>query len=366
MKKTILFILLAISALSIAYVSIKRSTAFKESPFFFPIEESKPQSEDHVYKIAVVGSGAAGIMALERAVLNNDEVLLFSGGIHNMRNSRGTFVRKVDNIPGLSPYKRTLINLRNNTLKELKEHSHLGHNLNFFKASVQKIERTPEGLFLLEDNKGRSYKVQYVVLATGIMDTQPIIGGTHKFILPYANSQAIAYCIRCDGHRAINKKTVIVGHGNSAAQIGIILKQRYAITELSILTHGKDPEWAAKDQDKLNQMGISILKSPIAEILGQKKEGILEGFRLGNGEIIGAEFGVVTLGIRPNNHLAKMLGADLDQRGLVITNDTCETNIPNLFVIGDLRANAMKQIYIGWTHGVIALDLINRRIRNAR
>jgi len=63
------------------------------------------------------------------------------------------------------------------------------------------------------------------------------------------------------------------------------------------------------------------------------------------------------------NDLAKQLGAELDNRGFVITDPKGETNIENLFIAGDLRANAKKQVYIVWDHAVDSLDVINQRIR---
>ena len=52
-------------------------------------------------------------MAIKRAVLNNDTVLMFSGDFKNNKNYRGNFVRKIDNIPGFAQYERAVVNLRN-------------------------------------------------------------------------------------------------------------------------------------------------------------------------------------------------------------------------------------------------------------
>jgi len=58
-----------------------------------------------------------------------------------------------------------------------------------------------------------------------------------------------------------------------------------------------------------------------------------------------------------------VIGAKVDEKGLVIADGNGETNIPNLFVIGDLRSNSMKQIYTAWRHAVETVQIINRRIR---
>jgi thioredoxin reductase (NADPH) len=71
----------------------------------------------------------------------------------------------------------------------------------------------------------------------------------------------------------------------------------------------------------------------------------------------------VSLGIRPNNQLALQLDAQVDESGLVITDKNGETSVENLFVIGDLRSNSMKQIYTAWQQAVESVQLINRRMR---
>jgi thioredoxin reductase (NADPH) len=66
------------------------------------------------------------------------------------------------------------------------------------------------------------------------------------------------------------------------------------------------------------------------------------------------------------NELAKMLGADLDQRGFVITDPKGKSSVNGLYVAGDLRANAKKQIYTAWDHAVDSADDINLHIRRKK
>src|ERR1700722_19150492 len=59
---------------------------------------TKQPEESKVYPIVIIGAGAAGTMAVRRAILNNDETLLFAGATQERRRSRSNWVRKVDNI----------------------------------------------------------------------------------------------------------------------------------------------------------------------------------------------------------------------------------------------------------------------------
>jgi thioredoxin reductase (NADPH) len=182
-------------------------------PRIIPIKTIQPE-EEKIYPVAIIGAGAAGTMAVKRAVLNNNETLLFTGAIQEQRRSRGNWVRTVDNVPGLAKYTRTILELRNETLEELVK-SPLKHNLYVIEDSVLSMEKHAD-YFKLIDGAGHIHYAQYVVLATGVMDEQPHIQGSIRPILKYANGQTVAYCLICDGHRSIGKKTVVIGHSESA------------------------------------------------------------------------------------------------------------------------------------------------------
>ncbi len=322
---------------------------------------SATTEDTQVYPIAIIGAGAGGTMAAKRATLSNRQALLFTGLKKERKRSRGHWVRKVDNIPSLAHYTRTLNQLRDETLAEIAA-SPFGHNLHVVDDSVLSIEKQDD-TFTIYDMSGNSYKARHIILATGIMDEQPHINGTHKTILPFANKQLVAYCILCDGHRCLNKKTVVIGYSETAALNALLLHSRYSPPALTMLTNGFEPTITEETLAKLQEKNINIVKEPITAIVGDAKARILNGFTVESGNTVEAEIGFVTLGIRPNNSLALSLGAEVDEKGLVLTDENSETSVANLFVIGDLRANSLKQIYTAWQHAIDSLQEIDRRIR---
>lgn len=319
--------------------------------------------EEKTYPIAIIGAGAAGTMAVKRAVLNNDEVLLFLGAKQEKRHSRGTWVRKVDNVPGLERYERPILELCSETLANISK-GPFSANLHAVEDSVIQIEKSGE-LFTLKDSQGHIYFAKYVLLATGMMDEQPEIQGTIRSILDFSNGQTVAYCPICDGHRCFNKKTAIIGFTQEAAVSAIRLVDQYHIPSLSIITNGKTLECPESILGALKQRNIVIYTSPIYSILGHRNEKQLTGFQLESGEVVTAEMGYVMLGIRPNNELALQLGANVDNRGLLLADSDGETSVSNLFVAGDLRSGSMKQIYTAWQQAVESIQAINARIRSA-
>lgn len=300
-------------------------------------------------------------MAVKRATLNNRDTLLFTGAKKAMKSSRGHWVRKVDNIPSLSHYTRTINQLREETLAEIAQ-GPFSHRLTCIHDSVLSVEKQDD-IFILTDMTGKTYKARHVILATGIMEEQPHINGSIDPILPYANKQLVAYCLLCDGHKAYQKDSVMIGHSEAAAKNALLIQNRYEPTSMTILTNGIPTTITEETALQLDKHGITLKHDPIVEIIGDAKARIMTGFRLESGETVTAEVGFVSLGIRPNNTFALALGAEVDDRGLVLTDEHCESTVSNLFVIGDLRANSMKQIFTAWQHAVDAMQEIDRRLR---
>ncbi|MCE5294939.1 MAG: NAD(P)/FAD-dependent oxidoreductase [Chlamydiales bacterium] len=314
-----------------------------------------------VYPIAIIGSGAGGTMAAKRANLNNRDAILFTGAKREMKHSRGHWVRKVDNVPGLEKYERTLNELREETLSYIAS-GPFHAALTVVPESVATIKKQDD-LFVITDMAGSTYQAKHVILATGIMDEQPHIGGTIDPILKFANKQFIAYCLMCDGHRCAGKKTAVIGYSEEAAKNALLLANRYSPPSMMLLANGITPTISPETLELLAQKNIELVKEPIVEILGNAKERIFNGFTTQSGQPLDVEIGFVNLGIRPNNQLALMLGAQVDEKGLVITDASGETNVKNLFVIGDLRSNSMKQINTAWQHALDAMQAIDKRVR---
>lgn len=321
--------------------------------------------ENKVFDIAVIGGGAAGVMATLRGVLNNDDVLLFPGSAKDKKKSRASWVYKVENMPGYHEYKKGIMDPNKMTLQWLEESEFQDKFTNLTGQGVTEITKDGD-LFLLKSSKGEDYKAKYVVVCTGIMDVQPHFQGEIKQIFPYANAQTVDYCLRCDGHHVKDKHTSIIGHTSGAAWVAIMLKERYDTPSMSILTNGKTPEFSDEVKELIDLYKIEVFDSEIVEVMGDKKSGQIQGYKFKSGRSIETAFSFVSLGTIVYNDLVKSLGGELDDRGYVVTNGKGMTNIENLYVAGDLRANVKKQIYTAWDTAVDSLDDINAKIRREK
>jgi thioredoxin reductase (NADPH) len=316
-----------------------------------------------IYPIAVIGGGSAGIMATLRGVLNNDDVLLFPGSPKDKKKSRALWVKKIENMPAHFQYKRGIEEPNLETLKWI-EASAFASKLHLKKnTGVIDIVKNADGIFELTDSKGEVSKAKYVILCTGVMDVQPEISGSIETVFDYANAQTIDYCLRCDGHHTLGKKTVILGHDKGAAWSAIQLFERYQQPQMIILTNGKKADYAEDVKELLQKYKIETYEEVISGIIGENKGQTLEGFTLANGKVIEAQMCFVSLGMLVYNELAKKLSAELDARGFVVADESGLSSVSGLYVAGDLKANAKKQIYTAWDQAVNAADAINQKLR---
>ncbi len=318
------------------------------------------------YQIAVIGGGAAGIMGALRGVLNNDNVILFTGSAKDKKRSRDMWVTKVENMPGYHDFKKGIVDPNKITVEWLLE-SDFKDKFTLKKGTgVEAVKKNLDKTFEITDSKGEKYLAEYVVLATGIMDVQPHLDGTIDKIFPYANAQTADYCLRCDGHHVLGKHTSIIGAGDGAGWVAIMLKERYDTPSMSILTNGKESTYSDEVKKLLDLYKIETYDSEIVDVVGDKKSGELKGYKFASGREIESQFTFVSLGTIVYNELAKSVGAEVDKRGYVLTNDKGMTKVDNFYVAGDIRAGFKKQIYTAWDMAVDTLDDINRKIRTKK
>ncbi|MFA5583490.1 MAG: NAD(P)/FAD-dependent oxidoreductase [Bacteriovoracaceae bacterium] len=318
-------------------------------------------NERKIYQVCVIGGGSAGTMAALRTVLNNDECLFFPGTPKDKKRSRALWVRRVENMPAHLEYKRGIEEPNMATIKWLQSSDFKDKFFIHKNVGVTSIKKLEDETFEITSSKNEVYYAQYVILCTGVADVQPVVNGSIEPIFDYANAQTADYCLICDGHHVLNKKTAVIGHTTSAAWVAIMLHERYHVP-ITILTHGQDTQFNEETQKLIEKYKFQIIKNEITGFEGEEK-GILSRITLKDHGDIPVDICFVSLGMIVYNELAKMLGADLDERGFVKANTSGETSVSNLYVAGDLKANTRKQIYTAWDHAVSAATEINQKIR---
>lgn len=194
----------------------------------------------------------------------------------------------------------------------------------------------------LQTTEGDRY-AKAVLIATGNEYRKIGVPGENEF---YA--RGVHYCATCDGAFYRDKRLVVVGGGNSAAQESIFLT-KFA-THIDVLVRS----------EKMRASDVLIRE------LENHKDKIKVHYNTTTDEIVGAEGKVtkvigtdkttgqkvefptdgvfVFVGLIPNTKFLAGSGIELDERGFVITNEHLGTNMLGVFCAGDVRSGATEQI----------------------
>ncbi|MCA8980856.1 MAG: NAD(P)/FAD-dependent oxidoreductase [Planctomycetes bacterium] len=377
---------------------------------------------DTIYEVLVVGGGIGGSAAALRAAQYNLSTAWIRGTKKTAKASRGLYVYNIDNMIGVHP--DLMLEKVNEALdgpefeaaraKLAEQDWHIGtleisdnvltrirdEHATWVEVIDEKaVEAGRDGeLFTLKLEDGRVLRGRNLVLSTGVMDRQPSIKKELKsgkvlddprWIYPYANYERLLYCIRCEGHLTRDTRTSIIGVGEGAAQLAMMLHERYG-TKVTILTNGAELGAESDSVKLLEHYGIRVETTRIvdlydvaegAEESGKKvKKGTeLHGFVLEDGKRVDARYGLIALGLfKVYNDLARQLGAELEggdkpreEQHVLVEDHSSETNVRGLFTVGDMSKRRdggplMKQVYTAQEYAVRAIDTVDRRRRSAQ
>ena len=368
------------------------------------MSESKDRPD--VFEVAVIGGGVAGAASALRAGQYNIPCAWIMGNKDSARRSRGRWVHNIDNMIGvhpgivldklakrwrkdekllealddLAPMAIGTQDLVDNVVGRLRDEE---STVTFIQDLATHATREDGFLFRIDLGKGDVVRARNVVLATGVMDRQPSVAMVKKgevkdeikWVYPFANRESLLYCIRCEGHLTRHHKVAVIGHSETAAQIALMLCQRYG-SSLAILTNGEELDVAPETTLLLEHYGIQVESSRIVEMRDEagKARGDLNEIVLEDGTVVQVRHALVSLGIyRVYNDLARELGAELydpdepEEQRHVLVDSRGETSVPGLFAVGDMAKRSdepiMKQVYTSQEYAVRAIDSVDRRWR---
>ncbi|MBQ9905966.1 MAG: FAD-dependent oxidoreductase [Oscillospiraceae bacterium] len=291
-----------------------------------------------VYDIAVVGAGPAGLTAALYARRAGKSVVViekenFGGQI--------TFSPKLENYP-------TALAISGAEFAEKLMEQAEAHGTVLEMDNITAVEKNAEG-FVLTGEYG-SYHAKSVILATG--SKHRTLGIAHEAEL---TGQGVCYCAVCDGAFFREQDVAVIGGGNTALQDAVFLSEICTsvtvVQNLPFLTG--DPILQEKIA-KLENVSV-ICEATVDALLGDTK---LTGIRILRGadktpEVLAVTGMFVAIGQQPENDAFAGLSA-LDQTGYIISDENCKTDTDGVFVAGDCRTKAIRQVVTATADGASA------------
>ncbi len=181
-------------------------------------------------------------------------------------------------------------------------------------------------------------------------------------------ARGVHYCATCDGAFYRDKKLVVVGGGNSAVQEAMFLT-KFA-SHIDLLVRG--PKFRASQ----------VL---VDELNTKHTDKITVHFNTSTDEIVGADAKVVKVigtdkntskkvefvtdgvfvfvGLDPNTGFLEGSGVELDHNHFIKSDLQLMTNVPGVFVAGDVRSGATQQIASATGEGATAALMIREYLK---
>lgn len=297
-------------------------------------------SEVDLYDVVIVGGGPGGLSAGIYAMRAALETILIEKGAAG---GQVAISDAVENYPGFEHI----------TGYELSQ-KFLQHAQSYGMEIVQEeVVAVEPGLdfHTVRLANGDILKTHTVILATG--------GSPRKLDIPGENEyygKGVSYCGVCDGFFFREKTVVVVGGGDTAAEEALYLAK---LAKHVYLVHRRDALRASMilQQRVKDECKIEILWNSVVTEIKANDEGVnavdLQDTQTGEQRELSTDGVFVFVGFVPNNQLVPA-GIKMNADGYVVTNEKCETNMPGIYVIGDLREKYAKQIVVAAADGCTA------------
>lgn len=286
---------------------------------------------DKTLDVLMVGAGPTALAAAIYTTREDLDTVLYEKGVIG---GLASITDWVDNYPGF-PDGISGLDLGENLRKQAER---FGAKIEL--GEVMQIKRENDQLIV--DTTDGPIKTKSVLIATGSDYKKLGIPGEAEYF-----ARGVHYCATCDGAFYRDRKLVVVGGGNSAVQEAIFLT-KYA-SHIDLLVRG--PKMRASDvlQKELEKHKDKItirFNTTTDEIVAtDNKVTSVKGTHDGSKQVEIETDGVfIFIGLLPNTQFLKNTAVELDEIGLIKTDDKLETAIPGVFAAGDVRSGATMQI----------------------
>ncbi|QZX99612.1 NAD(P)/FAD-dependent oxidoreductase [Halobaculum rubrum] len=285
-------------------------------------------NDEFDYDVTVVGGGPAGLTsALYATRLGLDTLVVNRGG------GRAAMMRDTHNVIGVT--EETSGNEFLRTAQEQVQ-SYGGEYRRGFVEDVEAIDGgTVDGDGDEPDERTVGFRVDIgdealttrrVVLATGFSDERP------DPPLP-RTGMGLHYCLHCDAYMFVDEPVYVMGTGDSAAHVAMIMLN--FTDEVDVLLRGGEPDWSDDTAELIENHPIDVISE---EVVGMSKDddGWLESFEFEDGTVREYKGGFPMYGSNYNTELADALGLDREDSGEVAVDDHGRTSVEGVYAVGDL------------------------------
>ena len=309
-------------------------------------------SQEEMYDVVIVGGGPGGLSAAIYAMRAAMKAVIIE---KTAPGGQMLLSEEVENYPGIANIGGAELAMN------LAEHAR-SYGIDEITDEVVAIE---PGLdhHTVKLAGGRSLITHAVIMSTG--------GSPRKLKVPGEDAnygRGVSYCAVCDGFFFRNKTVVVIGGGDSACEEGLYLaklaKQVYLVHRRDELRASKILQERVKAECKMEVLWNSVVNE-IKATQGGVTSVVLKDTVNGETREQATDGVFIFIGFEPNNQIVPA-GIKLNSEGFVEANDKCETTIPGIFVVGDLRERYARQIVLAAADGCMAALVAAHYVENRK
>ena len=293
--------------------------------------------------VLIIGAGPAGLSAaiyVERAGKHAVclEAMTVGGQIVN--------TPEIANYPGIKK-----ISGFEFSMGLYEQATELGADIIYEQAvKIRETLNPEEKGFTVLTESGKEFEAKTVIIATGAKNR--LLGIDKEESL---TGRGVSYCATCDGAFFRGKDVAVNGGGNTALEDALFLTN---YCNKVYIIHRRDEfrgEPKSVEAVKSKENVEFVLDSTIDELKGDRNLEAVVVRNKNTGELreIPVAGLFIAIGQEPDN-VAFADVALLDEKGYIRADESCMTETPGIFVAGDCRTKAVRQLTTAASDGAVA------------
>jgi thioredoxin reductase (NADPH) len=307
---------------------------------------------EQIRDVVMIGAGPSALTAAIYTTREDIDTIVYEkatiGGM-------AAITDKVDNYPGF-PDGIEGMKLAGELEKQAER---FGAHIDFGDVSAIRVD----GKYKIVTVDGQDVKAKAVLIATGSDYKKIGVPGEAE-----SYGRGVHYCATCDGAFYRDRKLVVIGGGNSALQETIFLTRYASHIDLLVRSTIKASDVLQHDLQKYIDEGqVTVHRDTVTDEIVINEEGRVTGVKVqekGEAKDIAVDGVFVFVGLKPNTNFLVGSDIELDEVGLVKTNQQLETALEGVFASGDVRSGATMQIASAVGEGAAAALSIREYLDN--
>lgn len=287
--------------------------------------------------VIIIGAGSAGLTSALYLARTKFKFAIFE---KEMVGGKLNIITQIDNYPGFPSIDgfSLILNMK-------KQVEALGVKIS--KELIKGINKNEEGFEIVCENN--TYLTKSLIIATGSTTKKLGIINEDKFV-----GKGISYCAVCDGFFYKNKEVVVFANERKGYLEATYLSN--LVSKLYLVSDKNDDDYEG-NLTNLKKMNNVEFLSPfkIKEFIGVDGLEVVKIQNLENNDekILEVSGCFPFTGDIPSNYIFNQLGLD-QNRGFIKANFNMETNVPGVFVAGDIVDKPLRQIVTACGDGATA------------